>query len=37
MTKAARNLIEGQRLGDDDVERRKPGPPWLGGGHSVRV
>jgi hypothetical protein len=37
MTKAARNLIEGQRLGDDDVERRKPGRPWLGGGHSVRV
>ena len=32
MTKAARNLIDGQRL-DDDVERRKPGPPWRGGGH----
>ena len=30
MTKAALNLIDGQWLGDDDVERRKPGPPWRG-------
>ena len=27
MTKAARNLIDGQWLGDDDVERRNPARP----------